>query len=283
MVDIINVSEMKDVQKTEPELKIYIPNVGVENIILPVLIKTMDNKIQSTIASINVYIDLESDKKGIHMSRLVSIMTDTFHSSKTELTFDIMKQLCEQILEKCEAHNARIEFKFPYFVEKITPVSNLVSLSKYDILFKIETRHVSQFMQHNELRTHMLFVPTIEVTGIGTSSCPCSREISTDGAHNQRSKIKLACGFDFEFGIVYIENLIDIIEKSFSCEIYNILKRPDEKYVTEKAYAESKFVEDIYRFIYSECKAIEYIRTINIHVSNEESIHQHNAVATIGF
>lgn len=283
MTAIIDVSKLPDIQNTDPAFNIYIPHVGVENITLPIIVKTINNNIQNTIAKINVYVDLESDKKGIHMSRLVSIITEAFYSYKTELTFDIMRSLCQEILDKCEAKNTRLEINFPYFIEKNTPSTNLKTVSKYDVQFKVETKQLMKFEKHSELVKITSFFPSMQINGVGTSSCPCSKEISDAGAHNQRSHIKLECDFDYELGFIYIENLIDIIESSFSCEIYNILKRPDEKVVTETAYNNSKFVEDIYRHIMNECLGVEYIKKIKIHVSNEESIHQHNAVACINF
>lgn len=283
MANIIDISNMPDIQKTEPNHNIYIPNVGVEGITLPILVKTIKNEIQSTIAKINIYVDLDPDKKGIHMSRLISIMTEAFYSYKSELSFELMKKLCQEVLEKCEAQNARIEIRFPYFIEKNTPTTELLTISKYDVLFRVETRHMIQFAKHNECIKEIMFIPNMEVNCVGTSSCPCSKEISDAGAHNQRSHIKVDCTFDYELGFIYIENLIDIIETSFSCPIFNILKRPDEKFVTEEAYNNSKFVEDIYRHIMYECNKVSLIKHVKIHVSNEESIHQHNAVACIGF
>lgn len=265
---------MPDIQTTCSEFPYKIQRVGINNVILPIKVQMKNEQEQNTVADIDCYVDLAPSCKGTHMSRLIIALqkyADLKISSKT------LSDLTEYIKGRTDARTCEVVYRFPYFLNKVAPVSKEPCVSRVDVEFKyINNTDRDEFY--------------VCVESTNTSLCPCSKEISTYGAHNQRSKIKLTSmqiindvfsNSDNNISKVWIEDLVEIAEKNSSCEIYPVLKRPDEKYVTERAYNNPKFVEDSVRGIFHELKEIRDITWFSIEVSNEESIHQHNAYAKI--
>jgi GTP cyclohydrolase I len=224
-------------------------------------IQERSGNVQHTIASFNMYVGLPHHFKGTHMSRFVEIL----NAHEREITVETFQLMLREMVDKLEAEEGRIEMSFPYFVDKAAPVSGVRSLMDYEISFVGEIRDkVSSF-------TMKVLVPV-------TSLCPCSKKISDYGAHNQRSHVTVSARLN---DFVWIEEIIDIVEKQGSCELYGLLKRPDEKYVTERAYDNPKFVEDMVRDVAAILNLDERIDAYVVESENFESIHNHSAYALI--
>ena len=252
---------MKDIQKTKAEHQILIPRVGIQDFKLPITILEKTGSTQNSVADISIFAELNKEEKGTHMSRLI-IGAQKFISNK--LSRDTLSDLATYIANKLDTKTVELNYKFPYFVVKTSPLSKEMNMTNVDVEFNyIKNINNNQFK--------------ITVSTIGTALCPCSKEISENGAHNQRSKISISVYCDNnEF--VWIEDLIEVSNLSCSCQTYSVLKRLDEKFVTEEAYAHPKFVEDIVRDIYTR---LNVLNKFQITVINYESIHQHNAYAYV--
>ena len=256
-----DLQHIPDVQSAPDSRKLAIDQVGVKAIRHPIRVMERGGGAQHTIASFNMYVSLPHHFKGTHMSRFVEILS----AQERELTVESFKQMLGEMTGRLEAEAGRIEMSFPYFIEKKAPVSGVKSLMDYEVTF------VGEIVDGKETFTLKVLVPV-------TSLCPCSKEISERGAHNQRSHVTIAARID---GHVWIEELVDIAEREASCEVYGILKRPDEKYVTERAYDNPKFVEDMVRDVAVRLNADERIRGYVVESENFESIHNHSAYALI--
>ena len=254
--------KLADVQSQKDERNIPIDKVGVKNLTYPITLLDKTKQYQHTIAKINMYVLLPSNFKGTHMSRFIEILNENREC------IDIRKigKILREMRERLNAKKSYIELNFPYFIEKKAPVTGIKSLMSYECEVK-----ACGDENNYEKTTLTVKVPI-------TSLCPCSKEISDYGAHNQRGIAKISAILK-EF--VWIEELIDIAESSASCDIYSLLKRPDEKYVTEKAYNNPMFVEDIARNITQKLLQDKRISHFEIEVENFESIHNHNAYAFI--
>ncbi len=217
--------------------------------------------VQPSVGVWNLDVHLPADQKGTHMSRFVALLED----NRAPLDRSVLRVLVASMLTKLEAHSGRIEVTLPYFVVKTAPVSGVQSLLDYETTFIAETRD-------GETRVSLkVLVPV-------TSLCPCSKKISQYGAHNQRSHVTIAAELA---GDVAVEELIRIAEEEASCELWGLLKRPDEKYVTERAYENPKFVEDLVRDVATRLNADERIVVYVLEAENFESIHNHSAYALI--
>ncbi len=251
--------ELADVQSQEDTRNISIDKVGVKGVRYPISLLDRAKKRQHTIADINMYVLLPSNFKGTHMSRFIEILNE----NRDCIDINNIDNIVSQMREKLNAKKAYIELRFPYFIEKKAPVSKIESLMSYDC--RVEA-----------LGDGIDNTTILSVTVPITSLCPCSKEISDYGAHNQRGEATVSVEFT---DMVWIEEIVALAEKSASCEIYSLLKRPDEKYVTEKAYNNPVFVEDIARNIAIELQKDRRIKHYSIAVENFESIHNHNAYA----
>ena len=252
---------MKDIQSQQDNRKLDIDQVGIKNLRYPVVVLDRLQSSQHVTATINMCVDLPHAFKGTHMSRFVEVLND-FHGL---ITIKNMYDVLRAMQKKLNSETAHFLMSFVYFLEKKAPVSQLIAKMEYDVTFEGN-------LEGNDLD----FVLQVRVPV--TTLCPCSKEISEYGAHNQRSDVTIAVRFqDF----VWIEELIEIAEKEASCELYALLKRPDEKYVTEKAYDNPKFVEDIVRDIALQLLDDNRIVWFRIEAENHESIHSHNAYAQI--
>ncbi|HXH04557.1 MAG TPA: GTP cyclohydrolase FolE2 [Candidatus Competibacteraceae bacterium] len=250
-----------DVQASADTRRIAINKVGVKDIRHPVRVRDRSSGEQHTVASFNMYVSLPHHFKGTHMSRFVEIL----NHGEREISVASFRDMLAEMTQRLEAESGHIEMNFPYFVEKAAPVSGVRSLMDYQVSL-IGEIHQSKVSIYTKV-----LVPV-------TSLCPCSKQISRYGAHNQRSHVTVAVRTK---GFVWIEELIELVEQEASCELYGLLKRPDEKYVTEKAYENPKFVEDMVRDIAARLNADERILEYTVESENFESIHNHSAYAMI--
>ncbi len=255
----INVIE--DVQGRADTRRIPINKVGVKDIFHPVRVKDRQGGEQHTVANFNMYVNLPHNFKGTHMSRFIEIL----NRHEREITVATFKDMLTEMTERLDAEEGHIEMSFPYFVTKKAPVSGVESLLDYQAALVGERKD-----GRNQMKIKVV-VPV-------TSLCPCSKRISKYGAHNQRSHITIEARVQ---GFVWIEEIIDIAEQEGSCDLYGILKRPDEKYVTERAYENPKFVEDIVRDVAVRLNEDERIRAYVVESENFESIHNHSAYALV--
>jgi len=255
------VNEIEDVQASADTRQIAINKVGIKDIRHPVRVRDRSEGEQHTIANFNMYVYLPHNFKGTHMSRFVQIL----NTHEREITVDSFKQMLTEMAERLESEEGHIEMTFPYFVNKKAPISGVESLLDYEVTLTGEIKDNKPTM-------------FIKVVVPVTSLCPCSKKISDYGAHNQRSHVTLTvrtCQF------IWIEELIDLVEKEASCELYGLLKRPDEKHVTERAYDNPKFVEDMVRDVAARLNADDRVCAYTVESENFESIHNHSAYALI--
>jgi GTP cyclohydrolase IB len=254
-------SSIEDVQSSADTRRIAIDKVGIKDIRHPVRVKDRTGGEQHTIAYFNMYVNLPHNFKGTHMSRFVDIL----NLHEREITVESFKDMLGEMTERLEAESGHIEMAFPYFVNKVAPISKVESLLDYEVTF------IGEIHDGKPVMTVKVVVPV-------TSLCPCSKKISDYGAHNQRSHVTVSARTN---GFVWIEELIDLVEKEASCELYGLLKRPDEKYVTERAYDNPKFVEDMVRDVAARLNGDPRISAYQVESENFESIHNHSAYAMI--
>lgn len=250
-----------DVQSTRDDRQIAINKVGIKAIRHPVRIKDRSGAEQHTVATFNMYVFLPHHFKGTHMSRFVGILNGHEH----EIGVSRFKDMLTEMANRLESDAGHIEMRFPFFVNKRAPVTGVESLLDYDVTL-IGDIHGGR----PEL--------SIKVVVPVTSLCPCSKEISSYGAHNQRSHVTVEARTR---GFIWIEELIDMIESEASSQLYGLLKRPDEKFVTEFAYDNPKFVEDTVRDVARRLDGEPRIAAYRVEAENFESIHNHSAYAMV--
>lgn len=253
---------MNDVQNYIDNRNITVDQVGIWDIEYPIVVKDRKNTIQHTVAKVDLTVMLLPEFKGTHMSRIIEVL----NRFRGEITTDNIPELLMKLRENLASPQALAALRFPYFIEKKAPVSGISSMFAANILF-------SGFSDETGGDSFILGV-RIPVTTL----CPCSKEISAFGAHNQRSFVTLYVQFK---KFIWIEELISVIEESASCEIYPLLKRPDEKFVTEKAFENPVFAEDVVRNISERMMADPRIKWFMVETLHLESIHSHNAYARI--
>lgn len=254
-------SIIADVQSFSDTRRIAINRVGIKSIRHPVRILDRSGLQQHTVANFCMYVTLPHHFKGTHMSRFVECL----NQHEREITVQSFKEILVEMTQRLEAEAGYLEMTFPYFVNKKAPITHVESLLDYQVAFIGE--------MNESIRT-----TTVKVIVPVTTVCPCSKKISRFGAHNQRSHATVAATLQ---GFVWIEDLIDIVEQEASCELFGLLKRPDEKYVTERAYENPKFVEDMVRDIAARLNANEKIAAYRVESENFESIHNHSAYAMV--
>ncbi len=256
-----NSSPIADVQSSADLRQLAINKVGIKSIRHPIKVKDKSGDVQHTVAMFNMYVGLPHNFKGTHMSRFVEIL----NSHERDISVESFPIMLREMVEKLEAVTGHVEMNFPYFINKTAPVSGVQSLLDYDVTF------IGDICPDGISSTIKVVVPV-------TSLCPCSKKISERGAHNQRSHVTVTARLD-EF--MWIEELVQLVESEASCELYGLLKRPDEKYVTEKAYDNPKFVEDMVRDVAARLNAEKRIGYYMVESENFESIHNHSAYALI--
>jgi len=253
-------SFMPDLQKARDERNIAIDKVGVKDIRYPIVVLDRSKVRQQTVARINMYVDLPHHFKGTHMSRFIEIL----NQHHGEVSIEGVDQMVRAMKEHLEASCAHLELEFPYFIEKTAPVSGARSLMEYQCRMMASLGDDYDFI--------------LGVTVPVTTLCPCSREISTQGAHNQRSTVKVDIRYREH---VWLEELIAWIEACGSAPVFALLKREDEKALTELAYANPRFVEDVVRAVTETLSAVSAITWFRVECENFESIHNHSAYALV--
>jgi len=253
-------ADVEDVQARADTRELPINRVGIKDISHPVRLKDRSAGEQHTIATFNMYVSLPHNFKGTHMSRFVEIL----HGER-EISVESFRGMLRAMTERLEADTGHIEMSFPFFDMKRAPVSGVESLMDY---------RAGLIGEHRQGHTRMWVRVSVPVTSL----CPCSKKISDYGAHNQRSHVTITVRLRSH---MWIEQLIEIAESEASCELYGILKRPDEKYVTERAYDNPKFVEDMVRDVATRLNADERVAAYVVESENFESIHNHSAYALI--
>jgi GTP cyclohydrolase I len=259
-------SSLPDIQSTEDPRRVAINKVGVTNVRYPISLRTpgrgKGNEFFHTVAKINMLVSLPHHEKGTHMSRFLEVLNE-YHE---ELCSDTLPQVTQRMKEKLKSRDAYLEVSFPYFIDKKAPVTGQTGKLDFDVTFELASNGTDDF------------VMTLKVPA--TSLCPCSKEISQYGAHNQRCdmtvKVRMADGVH-----LWIEELFGMIEQCASTQVFSVLKRPDEKWVTERAYENPKFVEDIVRDLATMLNQDDRIVWYQCSSENYESIHNHNAYAFI--
>lgn len=259
---IENKNILKDIQKERDVRNIALDRVGVKNINHPVMVMDLENGTQATVAKVSMSVFLPHEFRGTHMSRFIEIL-EAHDLERLSPLF--LKNITKSLCEKLDAPESSVRFDFPYFVRKKAPVSGIESYMSYDASFE-GSLNLKNFDA---------------VTGIAVpvqTLCPCSKEISECGAHNQRALIliRVRCK-----ALVWFEELINMAEASASAPLYTLLKRPDEKYVTEQAYNNPRFVEDAARELALKLDKDERITWYYISITSSESIHNHDAFAEI--
>ena len=249
-----------DIQAKQDQRKVAIDKVGVKNVRYPVTLRTRGGGEQTSVARVNMYVSLPHHQKGTHMSRFLEVLNDY----AKPLTPECITKITRAITKRLNAERAHLELDFPYFIEKEAPVTKSKGMMDYEVRFEATSNHVDDFV--------------MSVKAPATSLCPCSKEISEYGAHNQRCEIEASVRFKDG---VWIEDIVEHLEAAASAQVYAVLKRPDEKYVTEVAYDNPKFVEDIVRDLALRLEDDDRITWYSINSENYESIHSHNAYAQI--
>ncbi|MCL2767618.1 MAG: GTP cyclohydrolase FolE2 [Synergistaceae bacterium] len=252
---------MRDVQSELDKRNISIDRVGISGISYPITVLDKDRGTQETVANVVMAVALPHEYRGTHMSRFVEALEEF----RGKISPHDLEDLANQLLIKLEAFKAEVIFRFPYFIRKSAPISKRESWSRYDVTFKAE-------------KTRSKFDFVTEVIVAIQTLCPCSKEISNSGAHNQRAYVRLAVRMkDF----VWIEELITIVENCASAPTFSLLKREDEKFITEYAYNNPRFVEDVVREIVARLETDKRISWVRVLVSSSESIHNHDAFAEV--
>ncbi len=257
---------MLDVQKDMPNVPIPIDRVGVRGVRMPLWVRDRTHEKQCTVASVDLTVDLPSSFKGTHMSRFV----EALESWEGRISYRSVRGLLSSIRGRLEARSAQVSFHFPYFIRKKAPVSGVESSVSYNCVL---TGTLSGAADPT-------FEFTLEVTVPVMTVCPCSKAISDVGAHSQRTLVHMVLLTD---GFSWIEEFVELAEASGSSPVYTTLKREDEKYVTEHAFASPCFVEDVVRNVAQRLKAHPHLRGFHVDVESMESIHNHNALACIEY
>lgn len=256
----LDINTIPDIQSLPDERNIPIDKVGVKGLRYPISVRDRAKSLQHTVGIFDLFVNLPHDFKGTHMSRFIEVLNEY----RGEISMQKFQEVLERIKTRLHARSAHMNVEFPYFVEKAAPVTATPGLMSYTCFMR------------GSLADSFDLIVGVEVPV--TTVCPCSKEISAYGAHNQRGLVRVQLRFNKFF---WIEEIIEIVESSVSSEIYSLLKRPDEKYVTEKAFDNPMFVEDVVRSALSRLREKNNFPWYRIEAENFESIHNHSAYAMI--
>lgn len=251
---------MRDVQSERDRRNIHIDSVGVTGLAYPIVVRDKHEKTQHTVATVEMAVSLTKDYRGTHMSRFIEIL----NSCNGHITLQNLENIAQSLRRHLGAGRAEVEFRFPYFASRQAPVSGAASFTRYDVIFWAARDDNFDF--------------TLTVSVPVTTLCPCSREISQNGAHNQRAEVRMTVRMN---RLVWIEDLADVAENSASSPVFTLLKRDDEKFVTEKAYDTPRFVEDVVREVAARLDVDPRIDWYTVTVTSHESIHAHDAFASL--
>ena len=253
-------AELADVQGSTDDRNVKIDKVGVKNIRYPIVVRDRARKTQNTVGTVDMYVDLPHHFKGTHMSRFLEVLNE--HNGL--ISVDRVPEILESIRQRLDAQTAHFAVSFPYFLVREAPVTGASGMLAFDCGFEASAGAVRDFVLSVRVNVATL--------------CPCSKEISARGAHNQRGNIHIKVRFE---GELWIEEIVEIAEESGSCALYPVLKREDEKFVTEKAFDNPRFVEDVVREASLRLRQDPRVKWFQVHVENFESIHDHNAYAFV--
>ena len=260
--------DLSDTQNLPDDRQLPIDRVGVKDLRYPIRVRDKNHSEQGTIATVQMTVDLPHHFKGTHMSRFVEVL----NSHGPVLHVRNIRDILVQLTESLESDQAHIDFEFPYFLEKAAPVTKAIGLLDYTVRFNATL--TGGLATKADGKVHFIVTVVVPVTTL----CPCSKAISKSGAHNQRGHVTFSvrCAKP-----MWIEEMIRLVEDSASSELYSLLKRPDEKFVTERAYDNPVFVEDLVRNVAGRAEEDENILWYRVEAENYESIHNHNAYALI--
>jgi GTP cyclohydrolase I len=256
---------VKDVQSGHDRRRIPIRKVGIKELEYPITVLDRHNKTQPTTARVNMYVDLPHRFKGTHMSRFIEIL----NKHRGRISVGDIHDMLRAMLKAFQSKTAHLEIRFPYFVEREAPVSGARSLMSYECALLASAEDHARGPE---------FDLVVEARVPVTTLCPCSKSLSRRGAHNQRSAITIHVRSK---RLVWLEELIEVAESAASAPVYALLKRSDERFVTEQAYANPRFVEDVVRGVAARLKKDRRIRWFRVESENFESIHNHNAYAMV--
>ncbi len=250
------VSLLADVQSRVDDRRLAIDWVGIKDLSYPITVLDRARGRQQTVGRVTMLVRLPQQQKGTHMSRFVEILGE----HHTEITLSSVQSMLEELEDRLGSERARVEVDFPYFITKEAPVTGARGLMGYNVRLAGRTG----------IRNRMELQVKVPVTTL----CPCSKEISESGAHNQRGEVTVLVRL---CGMLWLEEIVELVERCASCEVYSVLKRPDEKFVTERAYSRPVFVEDLLRDVASELMQRDVVEHFAVEVETIESIHDHNA------
>jgi len=256
---------LKDVQSRRDRRKVPIQKAGIKDLKYPISVLDRENKFQHTVAEVSMYVDLPHHFKGTHMSRFVEILNE----SRGNISLHNISSILQMMIKRFASTTANLEIRFPYFIEKRAPVSGAKSLMNYDCAF---------LARYSNRTRRPKFDLIVEIKAPISTLCPCSKEISERNAHNQRARLTIQIR---SHELVWIEELITLAESEASASLYSLLKREDEKYVTERAYRRPRFTEDISRAVARKLKKDKRICWFKVESESMESIHNHNAYAMV--
>lgn len=251
---------MKDVQRQADERGVYLDQVGIKDLVFPIEIMNRSGEWISTAATVSLFVGLDASQRGTHMSRFVDVI-----NKRRRIDLKEMREILEDMCVRLEARDSFIRLRFDYFIEKESPVTHLPSLLNVKVEYDAS-------LVDDDFEFDMKVITPV------TTLCPCSKEISDYSAHNQRANISIQVR---RKKFIWIEQLVEIAEASASSPVYSLLKRPDEKFVTEQAYDNPRFVEDVCREVKLRIDQMEDIRGFCIEVESMESIHNHSAYARV--
>lgn len=253
-------TKLVDIQSSHDVRNIAIDRVGVKKVRYPMHVREQSNGLQHTWGEFTLTVDLPKEFKGTHMSRFLEVLGEHNH----DISVETIPLILQSLRDRLKAESSHLEVRFTYFREKAAPVTGKVGMMSYECGFSA----VGGAKESFEL---ILTVPV-------TTLCPCSKEISAFGAHNQRGYVSLRIVPE---GMLWLEDVIDLVEAAGSAQLYPVLKRPDEKFVTEQAYENPRFVEDMVREVALKLDEHPNVVAYEIEVENHESIHDHNAYASL--
>jgi len=256
---------LKDIQNSRDRRKIPIQKAGIKDLKYPISVLDRENKVQHTVAELCMYVDLPHHFKGTHMSRFVEILNE----SRGNISLRNISAILRTMSKRFDSKTANLEIRFPYFIEKSAPVSESKSLMNYQCAFLARYRKQPRPQKFDLI---------VEVKAPISTLCPCSKAISKLNAHNQRALLTIQIR---SHELVWIEELIEIAESEASAGLYSLLKREDEKYITERAYRRPRFTEDIARAVAGKLKRDKRIAWFKVESESMESIHNHNAYAMV--
>ena len=248
---------MKDLQSEIDVRNVALKNVGIKNLKWPICVLDRENEIQHTVANIDASVDLPHEMRGTHMSRFVEIIgeMEDIQPKSLELTLD-------KLIERLDSNAAHMRIEFDYFLKKTSPVTNIESFVDVKCCFEASKEDEFKFLMG-------VSVPI-------TTLCPCSKAISEFGAHNQRATVEIKVDMK---DLIWIEDIVKVAEESASSPVYSLLKRKDEKFVTEQSYLNPRFVEDVAREVVIRLEEMKGINWYSVNVESIESIHNHSAYA----